>query len=154
MWANSRRYWRTEELGMLQSMGLQRVGHDLATEKQDWVIRNRLGRSKMSTYQQFHMVFCNIVLKMQVSISSFDPLYILKWLTERIKWYGESKSTGTLDTLLGRYCLIFYSLRCGVYVGRVSVNIVELLVRTMRFQGTANNNQGPQTCLTFFNYSF
>ena len=29
------RYWRTEELGMLQSMGSQRVGHDLTTEKQD-----------------------------------------------------------------------------------------------------------------------
>ena len=29
------RYWRTEELGMLQCMGSQRVGHDLTTEKQD-----------------------------------------------------------------------------------------------------------------------
>ena len=26
--------WRTEEPGMLKSMGLQRVGHDLATEQQ------------------------------------------------------------------------------------------------------------------------
>lgn len=70
------------------------------------------------------------------------------------KWYGESKSTGTLDTLLGKYCLIFYSLMCRVYAVRVSVNIVELLGRTVHFQGTANNNQGPQTCLTFFNYPF
>ena len=29
------RYWRTEELGTLQSVGSQRVGHDLTTEKQD-----------------------------------------------------------------------------------------------------------------------
>ena len=34
IWANSRRQWSTEELGMLQSMGSQRVGHDLATEQQ------------------------------------------------------------------------------------------------------------------------
>ena len=31
-WANSRRQWRTGEPGMLQSMGLQRVGYHWATE--------------------------------------------------------------------------------------------------------------------------
>ena len=34
MYANSRRQWRTEEPGLLQSLGLQRVGHDSATERQ------------------------------------------------------------------------------------------------------------------------
>ena len=34
IWANSRREWRTGKPGELQSMVLQRVGHDLATEKQ------------------------------------------------------------------------------------------------------------------------
>ena len=34
VWASSRRWWRTEKPGMLQSMGSQRVGHDLATEQQ------------------------------------------------------------------------------------------------------------------------
>ena len=33
VWANSRRWWRTAK-PVLQSMGLQRVGHGLATEKQ------------------------------------------------------------------------------------------------------------------------
>ena len=33
-WANSRKQWGTEKPGVLQSMELQRVGHDLATEKQ------------------------------------------------------------------------------------------------------------------------
>ena len=41
VWANSGRYWRTGNPGMLQSMGLQRVGPDLAPEQQldiqiDW----------------------------------------------------------------------------------------------------------------------
>ena len=32
IWANSRRHWRTEEPGVLQSMGSQRVGPDWVTE--------------------------------------------------------------------------------------------------------------------------
>ena len=34
IWANSRRQWRTEKPGVLQSMGSQRVGHNYATEQQ------------------------------------------------------------------------------------------------------------------------
>ena len=33
-WANSKRWWGTGKPGMLQSLGLQRVGHNLATEQQ------------------------------------------------------------------------------------------------------------------------
>ena len=34
IWANSERWWRPGKPDMLQSMGLQRVGHDLVTEQQ------------------------------------------------------------------------------------------------------------------------
>ena len=34
VWANSGRQWRTRKSGVLQSMGSQRVSHDLATEQQ------------------------------------------------------------------------------------------------------------------------
>ena len=34
IWANTGKQWRTEELGMLQFTGPQRVRHDLATEQQ------------------------------------------------------------------------------------------------------------------------
>ena len=34
VWANSRRWWRTGRPGVLQSMGLQRVGHNWAPEQQ------------------------------------------------------------------------------------------------------------------------
>ena len=41
VWADSRRWWRTgkpsSEHGVLQSMGWQRVRHDLSTEQQLWV---------------------------------------------------------------------------------------------------------------------
>ena len=33
VWASCRRWWRTGKLGMLQSMGSQRVGHDWVTEQ-------------------------------------------------------------------------------------------------------------------------
>ena len=33
VWVNSRRWWRIEKRVMLQSMGSQRVGHDLVMEK-------------------------------------------------------------------------------------------------------------------------
>ena len=35
VWASSGRWWRTGTPGKLQSVGLQRVGHDWATEQQD-----------------------------------------------------------------------------------------------------------------------
>ena len=34
VWANSRRWWRTGKPGVLQTMGLRRLGHDWATEQQ------------------------------------------------------------------------------------------------------------------------
>ena len=34
VWANSGRWWRTGRPGVLQSLGLQRVGHDWVTEQQ------------------------------------------------------------------------------------------------------------------------
>ena len=37
VWANSRRQWRTRKPGVLQPVGSQRVGHDLATEQQQYV---------------------------------------------------------------------------------------------------------------------
>ena len=41
VWANSGRQWRTGKLGMLQPMGLQRVGSDLATEQQQQALETR-----------------------------------------------------------------------------------------------------------------
>ena len=37
IWANSKKQWRTEESGVLQSMESQRVGHDSETEQQQHV---------------------------------------------------------------------------------------------------------------------
>jgi len=45
VWASSRRWWRTGKPGVLQSMGLQRVGHNWATEQQQivkWTLKDHL----------------------------------------------------------------------------------------------------------------
>ena len=45
VWANSRRRWRTEKPGVLQSMGLQRVGHDWAAKQQPTTSATSLSRA-------------------------------------------------------------------------------------------------------------
>ena len=47
---NSRRQWRTEEPGVLQPMGSQRVGHNLATKQQQF---------KTEFLPTSSFVFCN-----------------------------------------------------------------------------------------------
>ena len=46
VWANSRRYWRTEKPGVLQSMGLQKVGHKWATKQEQSHDNERKRRNK------------------------------------------------------------------------------------------------------------
>ena len=43
VWTNSGRQWKTEKCGVLQLMGLQRIGHDLANEQQ----QHKWGKSKI-----------------------------------------------------------------------------------------------------------
>ena len=46
VWANSGRWWRTGRPGVLQSVGPQRVGHDLVTEQQQsciWLFCDPVG---------------------------------------------------------------------------------------------------------------
>ena len=55
VWANSRRWWRTGEPGVLQVMGSQRVGHTglsnwTTAAKVGWV-RWSLGRLRIKSYQ-------------------------------------------------------------------------------------------------------
>ena len=59
VWANSRRWWRTEKPGVLQSMGSQRVGSNWATEQQqkyfiskqsEWIIQNNTRLESFGDY--------------------------------------------------------------------------------------------------------
>jgi len=55
VWANSGRWWRTGKLGMLQSMGSQRVRHNLATGQQQSITSvYMLSRYSISSSLQLH----------------------------------------------------------------------------------------------------
>ena len=41
VWVNSGSWWWTGRPGVLQSMGSQRVGHNWATEQQQWLLTNQ-----------------------------------------------------------------------------------------------------------------
>ena len=46
VWANSRRWWKTGNSGVLQSMGSQRVRHNWATEQQKQLVNEKTPRQK------------------------------------------------------------------------------------------------------------
>ena len=52
VWANSGRWWRTGKPGVLQSMGLQRVRHNLVTEQQRCVFKMKFDRKGPACYCQ------------------------------------------------------------------------------------------------------
>ena len=86
VWTNSRSWWRTGRPGVLQSMGLQRVRHDWATEL-NWVytIANavflwhvspeRLGLPKTPTH-----IPSQICTKSQKSVPSIHKAFSEFWL--------------------------------------------------------------------------
>ena len=56
-WASSGSWWWTGNPGVLQSMGLQRVGHHWATELTDWPSTSTLVRMFFSFFFFFRMFF-------------------------------------------------------------------------------------------------
>ena len=96
VWANSRRHWRTGKPGVLQSMGLQRVRHDLVPEQQTgyWKKRenlflqfcfvlffkpNQLVRKGKVLYIQINCMFSFHTWKWSKSISDCFQLIATPW---------------------------------------------------------------------------
>ena len=70
VWANSRRWWRTGRPGVLQSMGSQRVGHNLVTEQQQqWRVLQPLPK----VTNDFHIVLAGDVTWLSFIISPHWP---------------------------------------------------------------------------------
>ena len=83
VWVNSRSWWWTGRPGVLQSMGLQRVGHDLATEL-NWTqisVFRCFSFSEVSFKEFIHFIFSNLLA--ETFITSWDSLlYICMICTE------------------------------------------------------------------------
>ena len=62
VWVNSGSWWWTGRPGMLQFMGLQRVGHDWATELTDWLTEAELRRSFFYIFNKKWILLNNLML--------------------------------------------------------------------------------------------
>ena len=58
-WANSRRWWGTGKPGVLQSMGLQWIGHDLVTEQQGTILNHSPAKH---TWSRMHIMCVHMQL--------------------------------------------------------------------------------------------
>ena len=78
IWAKSRRYWRTEEPGMLQSIGSQKMRHDLL----DWTITTTMIYNNLSCVSK-SCIWINNFLATKVWLYSFYQnqlfQFYLKW---------------------------------------------------------------------------
>ena len=76
VWASSGRWWRTRKLGVLQSMGLQRVRHNLSTE-QLWEKWNRIKSSRIISVKQCKIFVKRSLYCLYISVIHFS---LLSWL--------------------------------------------------------------------------
>ena len=76
IWANSKTQWKTEEPGMLQSVGLQNVGHNFATERQqhkNWLFHFWHVFSGSNMYV---LLYCSIL---HLHVLIWSDLWYVKW---------------------------------------------------------------------------
>ena len=90
VWANSRRQWRTVKPGMLQSMGLQRVGHDWVTEQ----------RCQKLNWQPYSKDFLKVIKDPDRSPNCFSRLTSASWLRPGPAWRNTT-NWENLKTSLG-----------------------------------------------------
>ena len=91
--ASSGRWWRTEKPGMLQSMGLQRVGHDWVTKQQKRVACHMQIVTVLLLYQFVLFLFIFLVAMARISKTMLNksksgPLCFIPDL----RWYAFSLS--------------------------------------------------------------
>ena len=88
VWANSRRWWRTEKPGVLQSMGSQRVRHERLSE---WTTTTSHGVSKSWT----RLSYSTTNLSRVVSAETDRPCSCYKLIDIQIKSNEILQHTGT-----------------------------------------------------------
>ena len=79
VWANSERKWRTGKPGLLQSMGSQRIRHDLMTEQQQQQII--ITEDKVEDTFKFLIFFLSPWISFTTSVWRPPVLQYVRWLT-------------------------------------------------------------------------
>ena len=93
VWVGSRNWWWTGKPGMLQSIGLQRVRHDWATEQQmsfHWALGTApCYIDPLSRWKKKGACLCHILRKHSVSSVEVGPRIRapgISWITEKPRW--------------------------------------------------------------------
>ena len=95
VWVNSRSWWWTGRHGMLQSMGLQRVGHDWVTEL-NWTERAKQDSAPETPAEHVSVV------RVANSYSMFTELRVDKRviMVEQWKWWKKDESSNKQMSVL------------------------------------------------------
>ena len=81
VWVNSGSWWWTRRPGVLQSMRLQRVGHDWVTELTDWLTDASYSSERSN----------EIRISVWLSPAVRSLLLVLTWIVS-VEWYGQKPS--------------------------------------------------------------
>ena len=150
VWTNSRRQWRTEEPGGLQSTGSRRVRRAWATERQQW--------RRLQGYWMIHpgspecysatgcwILVCHYIYKMNGSCS----LDVLNLINQREKQIGHSNTTWTKlekshrSDFHGTFAWWFpYSKRCHSLCVHLPLNLLNQKNENWWKKGSVKVNKG------------
>ena len=105
IWANSESWWWTGKSGVLQSMGLQRVGHDWATElnwlsswKETWTLISICYKpwihlpSYISSYEKRSWYFWRQLWLNILILSPKHPNQYNRWLLQSQLWEAQERN--------------------------------------------------------------
>ena len=99
VWANSGRWWRIGKPGLLQSMGLQRVRHDLVTEQQ---------QLKPQEWSWSFRAVPSVSCRTSVTVQKLEKVIGRMWLLlGSWSWTWAIKSSSPNISLAITLCLLF-----------------------------------------------
>ena len=89
VWVNSGRWWRTAKPGVLQSMGLQRVTHDLATEQQHDINNILLSQNSRASFFINLLQYSKLNYSIYYKIEFLYPLLLINtcWLLSCVQFF-------------------------------------------------------------------
>ena len=77
VWANSGRWWKTGEPGVLQSVASQRVGHNLVTKQNTAQHKGTLPRPTQDGLESLHTYMKDALHRQSLTLTTFQSLYHL-----------------------------------------------------------------------------
>ena len=114
VWVDSGSWWWIGRPGVLQSMGLQRVTHNSATELNARVLIKVEGTvENCIKYVAYYIIkLSHLQLKTYTSQRNKEPLVLLKKFLLLNNWFKYAKKVAHLNKSLCQQCFIFPAVTC------------------------------------------